>query len=129
MKHKELIEEAVQAASEEFSGCVKIGNIEIGDSSLDQIVHIHVDEAMNTLALALIENGKAIQKVAELAKPAESITSGSCVLEIVPGRITSHSNSEFTMNGSADKEADLKITPQKTPKVEVAIDNEADLKD
>ncbi len=68
MKHKQLIEEAVQAAADKIGEGVKIEDV-----TIDQGIHVHVDEAMQTLALALIENGKAIQKVAELAKPAQTI--------------------------------------------------------
>lgn len=72
MKHKKLIEEAVQAASDKIGEGVKIQNV-----TIDNGIHVHVDEAMQTLALALIENGKAIQKVAELAKPAKTVEQNS----------------------------------------------------
>ncbi len=77
MKHKQLIEEAVQAASDKIGEGVKIE-----DCHIDQGIHVHVDEAMQTLAEALIENGKAIQKVAELAKPAQTINQDSMGIQL-----------------------------------------------
>ena len=77
MKYKQLIEETVEAAADKL-----VSSNVVQDCVIDNTVHIHVEEAMNTLALAAIENAKAIQVIAELAKPARHIENNSIGIKI-----------------------------------------------